>query len=154
MTLLPAPLQRTLYRFAHGLRRLHWQLRRPTVDGVRVLALDARGRLLLVRHVYGSGLWMPPSGGLGRGEDPAAAATRELAEETGCTLRGARVLAICEEDLHGARNHVRLVLGQAEGEPRPDRREIIAARFFGLDALPEEMSAGYAERVREWLALV
>lgn len=148
----PAPLHRMLYRVAHGLRRLYWRVRRPTVNGVRVLALDARGRLLLVRHAYGSTLWMPPSGGLGRGEDPAIAAARELAEETGCSLRGALFLALSEEDLHGARNRVHIVRGEAQGQPRPDHREIIAARFFALDALPAEMPASLAKQLRKWLA--
>ena len=151
MKLLPAPLHRTLYRLAHALRRLFWRVRRPTVHGVRILALDAQGRLLLVRHAYGSALWMPPSGGLAPGGDPVATAARELAEETGCTLRDARLVAVIEENLHGARNRVHVVRGRARDAPRPDRREIIAARFFPLDALPSDMPPGTAEAARCWL---
>jgi ADP-ribose pyrophosphatase YjhB (NUDIX family) len=46
------------------------------------------GRILLARLVPGgpdAGRWTLPGGGLTWGEDPAAAALRELAEETGLT---------------------------------------------------------------------
>ena len=50
------------------------------------LASDAAGRILLVRIAPGypaAGEWTLPGGGLNFGEDPAVAAVRELAEETG-----------------------------------------------------------------------
>jgi ADP-ribose pyrophosphatase YjhB (NUDIX family) len=55
---------------------------------VRVLLLDEYDSLLLFRaedpHT-GVAFWFPPGGGLQDGEDAAAAARRELAEETGLT---------------------------------------------------------------------
>lgn len=149
---LPAPLHRALYRLAHALRRLWWRLRRPVVNGVRVIALDPQGRVLLVRHAYGSDAWMPPSGALASHEDPVSAAVRELAEETGCRLVNARLVAQIEEDLRGARNRVRVVAGLAEGEPVPDRREITAARHFGPHELAGHVAAETAERLLQWAA--
>ncbi|TDC79565.1 NUDIX hydrolase [Streptomyces hainanensis] len=51
----------------------------------RVLLLDAAERLLLFRMAPPSGgaEWLTPGGGVGRGEPLAAAAARELWEETG-----------------------------------------------------------------------
>ncbi|MEE1823795.1 GNAT family N-acetyltransferase [Streptomyces sp. BE20] len=63
-----------------------------SVDGVRVVALDDRGRIALVwENVYvcGQRLLMCPGGGCLPGEDPMAAARRELAEEAG--IRAAEV---------------------------------------------------------------
>lgn len=54
--------------------------------GVSVVALDERGRLLLVRQfrfAAGKELLEIPAGKLEQGEDPMAAAARELEEETG-----------------------------------------------------------------------
>lgn len=95
---------------------------------------------------------MPPGGGLKRGEDPLGAARRELSEETGCRLTDARLLLIQTENLHGARNHVRIVLGHAEGALRIDGREIVEARFFAVEDLPAEMSVSLAENLVEWIA--
>lgn len=72
------------------------RLRRDVVDhpgAVAIVALDDAGRLLLVRqwrHPAGRALLEIPAGTLDRDpvtgstEDPAAAARRELEEETGC----------------------------------------------------------------------
>lgn len=52
----------------------------------RVLCLDPRGRVLLLRWrdpVDRTIFWEPPGGGLEPGESPLAAARRELHEETG-----------------------------------------------------------------------
>jgi 8-oxo-dGTP pyrophosphatase MutT (NUDIX family) len=52
----------------------------------RVLCLDPRGRVLLLRWrdpVDRTIFWEPPGGGLEPGESPLAAARRELYEETG-----------------------------------------------------------------------
>jgi 8-oxo-dGTP pyrophosphatase MutT (NUDIX family) len=59
----------------------------PVNLGVRALAEDKDGRVLLVRHSYVAG-WHFPGGGVGRGEHPADAALRELREETGLTKSG------------------------------------------------------------------
>lgn len=150
--LLPAPLHRLLFRVAHAARKQVWKLRKPRVEGVRVLALDAQGRVVLVRHSYGSSSWMPPGGGVRKGEDPVLAGMRELREETGCTLDGARRITVSNEDLHGASNVVHIIYGTTQDTPVPDNREVIAAQAFPLDALPEAMPARFAELIRAWLA--
>jgi ADP-ribose pyrophosphatase YjhB (NUDIX family) len=55
---------------------------RPTAFGASVIAQDAQGRVLLVRHSYMWG-WALPGGGVGRNEPPEAAAIREMQEEVG-----------------------------------------------------------------------
>lgn len=60
---------------------------RPTALGANVMAQDAQGRVLLVRHSYTWG-WALPGGGVGRNEPPEAAAIRELQEEVGLSGSG------------------------------------------------------------------
>ena len=117
-----------------------------------MLALDAQGRVLLVRHAYGPPKWMPPGGGMKRGEDPIPASQRELAEELGCTLANPRVVAQSVDTLHGAGNVLHIVAGQCLGTPRPDQREIIEARFFAPDALPQDAVRGLDTLLVRWLA--
>src|SRR5918912_3750917 len=54
--------------------------------------LDAEGRVLLLKHAFraGSG-WGIPGGFLEKGEQPEAALRRELREEVGLELAGARL---------------------------------------------------------------
>jgi 8-oxo-dGTP pyrophosphatase MutT (NUDIX family) len=56
----------------------------PTAFGVAGMVEDVQGRVLLVRHSYKTG-WALPGGGVDRGEPPAQAVLRELAEEVGLT---------------------------------------------------------------------
>lgn len=52
----------------------------------RVILIDPAGRTLLLRS---GGAWFTPGGGMERGETPAEAAARELAEETGLRVPAA-----------------------------------------------------------------
>ena len=150
--LIPAPLHRAGLRLAHAVRRRWWRLRAPTVEGVRVLAIDGAGQVLLIRHSYVPDKWMPPGGGLRRGEEPLAAAARELREETGCALDRPRRLEIALEDLHGAGNRVHVVAGRAVGVPRADMREVIEVRFFAPDALPPNLARALSPALADWIA--
>lgn len=67
-----------------GDRRTYAVVDRP--DSVVVVPLSERGELLLLlqdRHPVGEPGWELPGGSIDSGEDPRAAARRELAEETG-----------------------------------------------------------------------
>ena len=153
LRLIPAPLHRLGLRAAHAVRKRWWRLARVRLQGSRVLAFDARGRVLLIRHSYGSGNWMLPGGGIARGEQPMAAALRELAEEVGLTLSDPRCFAAVDEPLYGTTNRVHLFTGRAEGVLAIDGREIIEAAYFAPDSLPADLSPALARGLPGWLKL-
>lgn len=153
LRLIPPPLHRALLVQAHRVRLVWWRLRKPLLIGCRVLAFDGDGRVLLVRHSYGSGRWLLPGGGVARGETALMAAIRELGEETACALEDPREIAVIEEPLAGTVNRVHVITGRVRGIARGDGREIVAAEFFALDALPAELAQQLERHLADWVAL-
>jgi ADP-ribose pyrophosphatase YjhB (NUDIX family) len=145
---IPAPLHRQGYRVAFRLRKAWLGLTGQTIHGCTMIARDAQGRVLLVRHSYGSTHWSLPGGGMNKGEDPLAAAMREFTEELACTVSDPRHLGTLGEDYHGAHNVAHVFTGLIAGEPRPDMRELVAARFFALDDLPPDTARAALTRLR------
>jgi len=148
--LIPAPLHRAALRVAHRLRHRWRKFTKARLSGVSVLVTDLEGRLLLVRHSYGPKSWALPGGGIGRGEAPEAAATREVREEVSCMLEHVRVLEKLEETISGSPHIAWLVTGTTRDRPRPDRREILEARFFPTHSLPEPMTGLTRARIAAW----
>ncbi|MGW6202310.1 NUDIX domain-containing protein [Streptomyces sp. NPDC055089] len=99
-----------------------------SIDGVRVVALDDRGRIALVEenvYVCGHRLLMCPGGGCEPGEDPLAAAHRELVEESGIRAAEVELLTTMWRMPAGARTreHLYLAQGLSIGEHRRDASE-------------------------------
>ena len=146
--LIPAPLHRLALRVAHRLRTRWRRWARPQTAGVSVIAVDEAGRVFLVRHAYGSGRWSLPGGGLGRKEDPADCARREMREELGCELERLEPTAQFDEVLYGAPHRAFVFTARFAGEPRADGREIVETGWFALDALPPDLVSFAAYRLR------
>lgn len=143
---------RPLIDLAYRVRRRAMALLRWRTRGVKIMAFDAAGRLLLVRHRYGrSDLWLLPGGGIARGESADAAALRELAEETACEARAVAFVGTFLAQGEGRRDVVHLFRGVTSDTPVPDGVELAEARFFALTALPANVSPATSRRIAEWL---
>ena len=145
-----AGLARFAYRVAHRLRHRWRRWRGTPLRGVSIIARDIDGQVLLVRHSYGPDGWYFPGGGLKRGEAPEAAAKRELLEETGCEALSLRHVGDLEENLSGSPHTAHLFTAITEDVPRPDRREVVEARFFPTHSLPEPLSPRTRARLDFW----
>lgn len=131
--------------------RTWWRMSRSMTLGVRGLATDEAGRVLLVRHTYTAG-WHLPGGGVEHGETALEALTREMAEEGG--------IAIGETALHGffsnheifRNDHVVIYRVLSWTPAAHDSVHEIAERgFFAADALPEGVTPGTQRRIAEAL---
>ncbi len=150
--LLPAPLHRALLPLAHSVRHRWRRLRRVPIAGVSIIITNLAGDVLLLKHSYGPQVWSLPGGGLGRGEDPVAAARREVREELGVDLLRIDRVGTLEEVLSGSPHTAHIFTGVCDRQPQPDRREVTEARFFPSHSLPEPLGETTRLRIAAWRA--
>lgn len=139
-----------LIQLAYRAQRRIWTLLRPRTRGVKILLVTETGQVLLVRNSYGAtDLWVLPGGGVRPWEAPGAAARREVHEELGCSIRGLRPVSTHFTAAEGKRDTVFLFEAEPVGVPRADCVELLDARFFALDKLPDKLSPATARRMAE-----
>ena len=148
--LVPAPVHRAVLPLAFRLRHRWRRWRKVPLTGCNVVVTDLDGAVLLLRHSYGPDHWGLPGGGLGRGEDPACAAARELSEELGLENLRLKSLGTVEGVLSGSPHTAYLFTTVIDRYPRLDRREVIEARFFPPHSLPEPLGATTREQLAAW----
>lgn len=148
---LPAPLARALMRGGARAIALYNRAFHPRVRGVGVFVRHGE-RVLLVRSTYQS-WWGLPGGRVDRGEEPRAAAARELREEANVdvapeALAALGELALAHNHIH---DHVWFYELRCEREPivRCDGIEIAELRW--ADA-PELRALKLWPPLRAWLA--
>jgi 8-oxo-dGTP pyrophosphatase MutT (NUDIX family) len=152
LRLIPAPLHRTLYRIADRVRRRWWRIAKTRRNSAFVIAFDERRNVLLVRHSYGPPVWTLPGGGIARGEDAAAAARREFAEELQCPLTDLELFTRFVRAESGSHDGRHVFTARLAGTPLADRREIVEVALFDPAALPERTTRWAAEAIRQAFA--
>ncbi|MDT2022960.1 NUDIX domain-containing protein [Methylocella sp. CPCC 101449] len=144
-------LKNRLNSLRNRLFHLYFRLARPITLGVRGAVIDREGRIFLVRHSYVPG-WHMPGGGVEAGETALEALGRELLEEGHIQVGRAPVLhGIFFNHRASRRDHVLLYIVRdfTVTGPRLADAEILEARFFALDSLPDTTTRGTRERLDE-----
>ena len=86
------------------------------IGGVRVIVLDDRDRMLLVKQRHeDNDRWMVPGGGIEDGENAADAAVREVKEETGLDIEIGTLIWHVEEVSQRGQRFVNFFLGKVSG---------------------------------------
>lgn len=126
------------------------RIRRPVTLGVRAIVRDGRGRVLLVRHTYVPG-WYLPGGAVDAHESVGEALAREVREEANITIIGTPRLIGIYFNRRGRSDHVVLfeVIEFEQKSPKQPDHEIAEARFFPLDHLPEATTGATRRRLKE-----
>jgi len=119
--------------------------------GVQGVIVDDARRVLLIRHGYRPG-WHFPGGGVERHEGVETALKREIDEETGIILSEPFTLygIYANFDFY-PRDHVLLFIASQWRQARviKPNAEIVEAKFFSLDVLPDNLAAAPRRRIGE-----
>jgi 8-oxo-dGTP pyrophosphatase MutT (NUDIX family) len=126
-----------------------WSRVSPAV-GVDTLVFNERGEVLLLRR-RDNNHWCMPGGIAEIGQTPAEAALRELWEEAGLRGETERLLGVFDGRRWGSRTTVHMIhlvylVRCTDLSPAPGI-EMLEARFFPPDALPESMHSGHGQRL-------
>lgn len=118
--------------------------------GVRGVATDDEGRVLLVRHTYLNGWWLP-GGGVDRGETCQDAVVREMREETGLIATAPpRLISVHSNERFFRGDHVLVFAIDAfELGDRTSHGEIAETGWFAPEGLPADAHRATRARVAE-----
>jgi ADP-ribose pyrophosphatase YjhB (NUDIX family) len=138
--------------FFFRLHRRWLRLRRALTLGVRLIILRNETEVLLVRHTYLRG-WYLPGGGVNHGETFEGAARRELLEECGLRAESLQLHGVFINPKGRHVDHIATFIARdCEGSPAArDSREIAEVRFFSLSELPNDLVAGQRRRLEEFM---
>ena len=135
-------------RILYWIRRIYQFLLRPITLGVRIMLIQ-NGKVLLVRHVYQGG-WFMPGGGLKRGETLEQAARRECYEEVGVEMQNMELFGIFFNYTEWKSDHIALFLSEDFTVTDKKDSEIAEKNFFPLGDLPEALGGGHRRRLQEY----
>lgn len=137
--------------FLHSVRKVWWRIARPETIGARAVVFDEAGALVLVRHGYEAGLYLP-GGGVKRGEPPQAAVLRELAEEVGVTAWSSiEPFAAYRSEREGKRDTIHLFVVRGARLERSASPEIVEIVRCDPAELPQDLSPATRRRLAEVL---
>lgn len=141
-------LKRILIKLLH----CYFLLTRPLTVGVRVLILNENDEVLLVRHSYVNG-WYLPGGGVDHGETIFDAALREVVEETSLVLEGEiETLGILHNANVSRRDHVVFLATKiTRCTPKTNSAEISDVCFFPSNNLPKDICPDTARYISQYV---
>ena len=140
-------------RLVHQLITFGALFQRPMTLGVRGLIIDKDDRVLLVKHTYVSGFYLP-GGGVETGETILQALERELFEECAVSLKSPPLLYnIYLNKRSSSRDHVALfvIRNFCDEGPRLPDKEIAEVKYFPVDQLPDDATPATQRRIDEVL---
>ena len=139
-------------RIIRRLFHVFWLVKRPMTLGVRMIVTRNDNEVLLVRHTYVKG-WYLPGGGVEAGETVYDAAGKELLEETGISPTGPLNLVGVYQNNHASRRDHVILFGcphWRQERPFKPNGEISECRFFAFNEVPEDATPATRRRLAEF----
>ena len=142
-----------LLQFVMKIRRLYWWLTRPTTKGARAILMDPDDKVLLLRHKYSEG-WFLPGGKSKKGEQPEQTIRRELKEELGVTnIKQITKLGEYTNDYEHKKDTITVFVVMSFDISPKKHFEVATWDFFDPNTLPDKTSPGTRRRIQEWLKI-
>ncbi|MDQ8027708.1 MAG: NUDIX domain-containing protein [Brevundimonas sp.] len=118
--------------------------------GVRGVAVDGEGRVLLVKHTYVHGWWLP-GGGVERGQSAEEALIREMREEAGLIVEGRpQLVSVHSNERYFRGDHVLVYrMDRFSMTERSSHGEIAEIGWFDPTALPQDAHRSTRDRLAE-----
>lgn len=142
-------MKRSLLNLLYKIYSLQWIITRPFVIGVRVLLIK-EDQVLLVKHVYQDG-WYLPGGGVKRNETPEQAARRECREEVGAEIGALELFGIFTQFVEHKNDHIIVFASHDFSLTQKKNFEIERVDFFKVNELPLDIKPGNKRRIEEYL---
>jgi 8-oxo-dGTP pyrophosphatase MutT (NUDIX family) len=134
----------------YNILRIYWRIRKPITLGVRIIAVNEHGEILLVKHTYQNN-WFLPGGGVKKGETFEQTIRRELIEETGYEADVIELFGVYNNTYEGKRDNIVVFISRngkfVEVSKSP---EIEKYEFFNPNNLPENTAKGMRRRIEEF----
>jgi ADP-ribose pyrophosphatase YjhB (NUDIX family) len=118
----------------------------PMNAGATVAIIEGETILLTLREDFE--VWCMPGGAIDEGETISDAARREVREETGLEVELTRLVGIYSRVGWHANNIFLFAARVNGGALNPDPREVLEARYFPFDALPQPQDLIFGHDVR------
>ncbi|MEK7538345.1 MAG: NUDIX domain-containing protein [Patescibacteria group bacterium] len=144
-------MMKLLLQIVLKIRRCYWWLVRPTTKGARAILVNPAGDIILVRHKYGEG-WFLPGGKSKRNESEEETIRRELKEELGVVDIFQVVMLGEYQNTYEYKKDTVTVFVVTSFTLSPKKHfEIEMWNFFNPRMLPDKTSPGTTRRIQEWL---
>ncbi len=138
-----------IWRLLHGTPQWYilWFFHPKFIVGVSGVVLNEQQQILLQRHRFWKpGSWGLPSGYANRSERLEDTLRREVREETGYEITVSRRLRMVSG--YRLRLEVSFLAHLVGGQFQLDPKEVIEARFFSLDELPEGLLPSHRDIIK------
>jgi ADP-ribose pyrophosphatase YjhB (NUDIX family) len=122
-----------------------------------ILIINQSGEILLVCH--DDLTWGVPGGLMELGESVEECAAREVKEEIGIYIKNLKLFGVFSgkelyTKLKNGHEYYNIVIGYIctdfEGELKPDGIEVLDARFFNMNELPEKTNPLIKNKIKEY----
>ena len=141
-----------LFNLVHKLKKAYWKIVKPQTLGVRAIILDeSKEKVLLVRHTYIKGLYLP-GGGVKKFETPESAIMRELKEEIGFIVKSCELFGVYSNYSEFKSDTVIVLICTGNMMGNTVSKEIQSFGFFDVFDLPDDVSPGTRRRIDEYLS--